>query len=167
MIAASWDAGHCLQARQLGFLEDIMQIDSLRVATSARLAVVELDTTLQTAASCLSRPGVGMVVVCGDAGAAGVLTKSDLVRHLATEGAADAPVALMMSRPFVSCSTTDDVYGVWQTMTARRLQNVPVLGVDRKPVGILDIRDAMQALIEQEQYEERMLVDYITGVGYR
>jgi CBS domain-containing protein len=148
-------------------LEDIMRIDTLRVATSARLGVVDLDATLQTAASSLSRPGIGMVVVCGDAGAAGVLTKSDLVRHLATEGAVDAPVAQLMSRPFVSCRAADDVYGVWQRMTARRLQNVPVLGDDRKPVGILDIRDAMQALIEQEQYEERMLVDYIAGVGYR
>jgi CBS domain-containing protein len=144
-----------------------MRIDSLRVATSARLAVVDLDATLQTAASSLSRPGIGMVVVCGDTGAAGVVTKSDLVRHLATNGAADAPVALLMTRPVVSCGPADEVYSVWQTMTARRLQNVPVLGCDLKPLGILDIRDAMQALLEQEQYEEHMLVDYIAGVGYR
>jgi CBS domain-containing protein len=144
-----------------------MRIDSLRVAISARLALVDLDATLQSAASTLSRPGIGMVVVCSDAGAAGVLTKSDLVRHLATEGAADAPVALLMSRPIISCGPTDDVYSVWQTMTARKLQNVPVLGANLKPLGILDIRDAMQVLFEQEQFQEQMLVDYIAGVGYR
>ena len=51
-------------------------------------------------------------------------------------------------------------------MTARRLQNVPVLGVDREPLGVLDIRDAMQKLLELEQYQERALVEYISGIGY-
>jgi CBS domain-containing protein len=96
-----------------------------------------------------------------------VVTKSDLARHLATAGAADAPVALLMNRPIVSCAPNDDVYGVWKTMTARKLQNVPVLGVDLKPLGVLDIRDAMQVLFEQELYQEQELVNYISGVGYR
>src|SRR5262249_42755258 len=103
-----------------------MLIANLRKATSARLAVGDLDSTLQVAAASLARPGIGLVVVCSDTGAAGVLTKSDLVRHLATAGAADTPVALLRSRPVVSCVPNDDVFSVWQTMTARKLQNVPV-----------------------------------------
>jgi CBS domain-containing protein len=144
-----------------------MRVDSLQTATSARLATVELGATLQTAASCLSRPGTGLVVVCSNTGAAGVLTKSDLVRHLAMAGAADAPAALLMSGPIASCKPDDDVYDVWQTMTARKLQNVPVLGDGLEPLGILDVRDAMQALLEQEQHQEHLLIDYITGIGYR
>jgi CBS domain-containing protein len=144
-----------------------MLIDNLRAVTSARLAVVADDATVHIAASSLARPGIGMVIVCSDTGAAGVLTKSDLVRQLATAGAADAPVAPLMSRPIVSCKPNDDVYDVWQTMTARKLQNVPVLGTGRKPLGILDIRDAMAALFKQEQFEEQILVDYIAGIGYR
>ena len=72
-----------------------------------------------------------------------------------------------MSWPIVSCAPNDDLYSVWQIMTARKLQNVPVLGVDLNPLGVLDIRDAMEALLEQEQFQEHMLVDYIAGVGYR
>ena len=52
-------------------------------------------------------------------------------------------------------------------MSARRLQNMPVLSADSKPIGVLDIRDALQALLEQEQYQEQLLVDYVSGVGYR
>ena len=145
-----------------------MLIDNLRAATSARLVKINVDDTLKTAARCLSRPGIGLIVVCREDGeAGGVLTKSDLVRHLATEGAADEPVEPLMSWPIVSCAPNDDVYGVWQIMTARKLQNVPVLGVDLNPLGVLDIRDAMEALLEQEQFQEHMLVDYIAGVGYR
>ena len=150
------------------FQESIMLIDSLRAATSARLVAINVDDTLQTAALCLSRAGIGLILVCRESGeAGGVLTKSDLVRHLTRAGAADEPVAPLMSRPIVSCRPNDDVYSVWQIMTARKLQNVPVLGVDLKPLGVLDIRDAMAALLEQEQFEEHMLVDYITGIGYR
>jgi CBS domain-containing protein len=146
----------------------MMRIKSLHAAISARLAAVSLDATLRTAALSLSRPGIGLVVVCGNTGAAaGVLTKSDLVRHLTRAGAADAPVARLMTQPIVSCEPDDDLYGVWQMMTARKLQNMPVLGMDLKPLGILDIRDAMQVLFEQERYQEQILIDYVAGVGYR
>jgi predicted transcriptional regulator len=52
-------------------------------------------------------------------------------------------------------------------MAARNLQNAPVVDADRKPLGILDIRDAMKALFEEEQVQEQMLFNYVTGVGYR
>jgi hypothetical protein len=52
-------------------------------------------------------------------------------------------------------------------MAARGLQNVPVLGKGEKPLGILDIRDALAALLDEEQYQERLLANYIAGVGYR
>ncbi len=52
-------------------------------------------------------------------------------------------------------------------MTARSLQNIPVIDAGARPLGILDIRDAMKALFEQEEMQERMLFNYVTGVGYR
>lgn len=143
-----------------------MRIDSLHAATSRRLAVIGPDATLQCAASALSRHGIGLIVVCGVTGAAGVVTKSDLIRHLAGAGTRDAPVALLMRQPIVACAPDDDLYDVWQKMTAQNLQNVPVLGAGRKPIGILDVRDAMRALLEQEQHQEQVLIDYIAG-GYR
>ena len=72
-----------------------------------------------------------------------------------------------MSRTIVSCRSTDDVHDVWQTMATQGLQNVPVLGAGSKPLGILDIRDAMKALFEQEEYQERLLTNYIAGIGYQ
>ncbi|MFI0842883.1 CBS domain-containing protein [Mesorhizobium sp. IMUNJ23232] len=145
-----------------------MLIEKLHAVTSSRLAVIGLDAGLQTAAQWLSRPGVGLVVVCdGKGGAAGVLTKSDLVRHLAGSTCSAPPVSELMSRSVATCSPSDDVHDVWQTMAARSLQNIPVVDGGRKPLGILDIRDAMKALFEQEQMEERMLVNYVTGIGYQ
>ena len=72
-----------------------------------------------------------------------------------------------MSRPIVYCTPDDDVHSVWQAMTADGLQNVPVLGVDRKPLRVLDVRDAMKALFEQEEFQDRLLTNYIAGIGYQ
>jgi hypothetical protein len=52
-------------------------------------------------------------------------------------------------------------------MAARSLQNVPVLGADSIPLGVLDIRDALKALYEQEEYQEHLLINYVSGMGYQ
>jgi hypothetical protein len=52
-------------------------------------------------------------------------------------------------------------------MMENRIQNMPVLGNDAKPLGVLDIRDALRVLLfEQEQLQEHMLANYIAGIGY-
>lgn len=145
-----------------------MLIDNLHAVTSSRLIMIDLNADLQTAAQWLSRPGVGLIVVCdGSGGAAGVLSKSDLVRHLAWPESPAPPVSALMSRAIVSCTPGDDVHDVWQTMAARSLKNIPVVDAGAKPLGILDIRDAMKALFDQEEMEERMLSNYVAGIGYR
>jgi CBS domain-containing protein len=145
-----------------------MRIEQLSPMTSGRLRVIDTEATLQAAAHLLSGPGIGLIVVCsGNGTAAGVLSKSDLIRHLAHRDPARASIATLMSRNIVACAPDDEVYAVWQTMSQQRLQNVPILGADSVPLGILDIRDAMKVLFEQEEFQEHMLTNYIVGIGYR
>ena len=145
-----------------------MRVDQLNSALSARLMVIHVDAEPHAAAVSLAKPGIGLVVVCQESGeAAGVLSKSDLVRHLAASGPVRTTVAALMSRPIVSCGLDDDLHSVWETMAAQGLQNVPVLGADGKPLGILDIRDVMKALFQQEEFQERLLTNYIAGIGYQ
>ncbi|MEF0943914.1 CBS domain-containing protein [Rhizobium sp. BR 362] len=144
-----------------------MLIERLYPMTSARLMVIDINATLQTAALSLSNPGIGLAVVSGENGeATGVLSKSDLIRHL-TDREPNASVVTLMSRNIVSCDPNDELLAVWKIMVAQRLQNMPVLGADAKPLGVLDIRDAMKVLFEQEELQEHMLADYIAGMGYR
>jgi CBS domain-containing protein len=145
-----------------------MRIDSLNHLTVSRLAVIAAGATLRSAAIALSSSHIGLVIVCDESGAiAGVVSKSDLVRHLALGGAAEAPVTTQMSGDIVSCTPADDIHATWKIMAARNLQNVPVLSADSKPLGVLDIRDALKALYEQEEYQERLLSNYVAGVGYQ
>lgn len=145
-----------------------MRIESLRPTIVARLAVITLDTSLRGAAVALSSPHTGLLVVCDENGrAAGVITKSDIVRHLTDVGVTEAPVANLMSRTIISCRPEDDLYAAWQKMGERSLQNMPVLSTASKPLGVLDIRDALKVLFEQEAYQERLLSNYVAGIGYQ
>jgi CBS domain-containing protein len=145
-----------------------MLIRQLKAKTSERLAVIDIDAALHVAALALSNPGIGLTIVADQSGRAmGVLSKSDLIRHLAQREATDICVVTLMNRDIVSCHPDDEVHLVWKTMVARGLQNMPVLGAEAEPLGILAIGDAMKALFEQEQLEEHMLADYVAGIGYR
>lgn len=144
-----------------------MRIDSFKPMTASRLRVIDGGAGVRAAAAALGGDA-GLVVVRGDTGeAAGVISKSDLVRHLARAGSARADAAGLMTRTVVSCRPQDDIRAVWQAMTARGLQNLPVLDARSRPLGILDIRDAMRVILETEELEEQVLVNYIAGVGYR
>ena len=145
-----------------------MRIEALRPMTSARLAVIAIGATLRAAACALSNRDIGLVIVCdGHGNAAGVVSKLDIVRHLTGVGGMEASVENLMSRNVVACRPEDDLYVTWQQMAPQSLQNIPVLAADGKPLGVLDIRDALKVLFEQEEYQERLLVNYVAGVGYQ
>jgi predicted transcriptional regulator len=79
----------------------------------------------------------------------------------------DAPVADVMIRAIMSCHPEDDLYVTWQKMATLGLQNMPVLSTEAKALGVLDVRDVLKALFEHEEYEERLLINYVSGVGYQ
>jgi len=56
---------------------------------------------------------------------------------------------------------------VWTTIKGHGLKNIPVVDEARIPVGILNARDALQALLQDVRNEEDLLRDYVMGVGYR
>jgi CBS domain-containing protein len=59
-----------------------MLVGQLSSVTSVRLTVIGVDAPLHEAAVSFLKPGIGLVVAChGNGEAAGVLSKSDLVRH--------------------------------------------------------------------------------------
>ena len=143
-----------------------MRIERLYPMTSARLRVITVDATLEAAASTFANPGVGLLVISArDGKAEGVLSKSDLIRHL-TDREQFATIEALMNRNIIACSPADDLQAAWQTMVDNKVQNIPVLGPDTRPVGVLDVRDAMKVLFEQEQLQEHMLANYVAGIGY-
>jgi CBS domain-containing protein len=132
-----------------------------------RFRLIDEASTVQVAADALANPRLGLVVVQdAEQRASGVVSKSDLVRHLARAESVALPVTAVMTRTVITVSPADDLHATWQYMVRQRLQNLPVVGPDRRPVGTLDIRDALAAILEQEESQEQALINYIAGYGY-
>jgi len=51
-------------------------------------------------------------------------------------------------------------------MKNRGLKNIPINDQDSRPVGVLNARDALQALLEEVENEESLLRDYVMGIGF-
>ena len=76
------------------------------------------------------------LVVDGDGRLVGVLTDGDVRRALLRGGDLDDPLAPAVSRQFVAVAETEDRVAVIELMRARRIDAIPVLARDERPVGL-------------------------------
>src|SRR5205814_630252 len=88
--------GEAAGACRRGSGEMTMRVEDLHPATSGRLMMIAAYATVDTAARALLDQNVGLLVVCGPEGeAVGVLSRLDLVRHLADGQARETLASLM------------------------------------------------------------------------
>jgi predicted transcriptional regulator len=72
-----------------------------------------------------------------------------------------------MSREVVACRPQDSLRDVWHLMQDRDLKQLPVIDHDSMPLGLLYASDALQVLLNEAEFEDLQLRDYVMGVGYR
>ena len=148
---------------------DTLRVASLDEVTGSRLATVSLHTPLLQAALHLSNTQIGLVVVCDATGAiAGVIGKSDIVRQIGrcAGSACHTQASELMTTDVVCCQPEELLLDVLTSMQKHGLVHVPVLDSARCPIGVMNARDALRALVTKGQYEQAQLLDYVMGVGY-
>jgi len=148
----------------LSFVEEILPTARKRLVTIAE------DAPLIEAAKLLREPHTDFLVVCGcDAPLAGVITKTDLVRAISQcQGSGCmAAASTVMTRTVILCHPSAFLHDIWSIMKERGLKNIPVVDPGSRPIGVLNARDALEALLQEAEYEEGLLRDYVMCVGYR
>lgn len=145
-------------------------VSSIEEVTRSRLVTVGADALLAEVAALLSSTQISLVVVCDGLGvAAGVITETILVRHLGY-GKADVFTTRagdVMVREFTVCRPTDFLPDVLTKMHERGLVHVPVVDDDNRPIGVVNARDGLRALLAQGNFEEALLRNYVMGIGYQ
>ena len=114
--------------------------DELRTATASATVRAVFASVRQTGRR------TGAVMLVDDNGRlAGLFTDSDLARLFAAEadGAFDRPIAEVMTRNPVTISPTARVGDALDVLRDRKLSELPVVDVDGRPVGMLDITDVI------------------------
>lgn len=150
--------------------KDVMFVEKILPVARERLITIRDNALLMEAAKLLGDRQINLVVVCNDGGAmVGVVSKTDVVRRISSchgSGCTTA-VATVMTRDVTSCRPDDLLQGIWTIMKERSLLHIPVVDQDLKPLGVINARDALLALLGDAEHDESLLRDYVMGVGYR
>jgi CBS domain-containing protein len=110
------------------------------------------------------------LVVCGDDGAAvGVITDTLVVRQFGQRqaGAVTARADAVMAQDFVACHPAEPLADVLALMHRRGLLHMPVIDDNHRPIGVINARDGLRALLAAGNHEEALLRDYVMGIGYQ
>ena len=138
-------------------------------AAQKRLVVLSQEASLFDAARILANRDTPLVVVCDSDGiAVGVISSSHVIKILATAGvdALSFNAGAIMTKPVLSCHVDETLQQVWAVMNSRTLPCAPILDDDGRAEGVVHARDVAIALLDEVNYEELLLRDYVMGVGY-
>jgi CBS domain-containing protein len=147
-----------------------MRVESILPIAQQRMMTIHAHATLVHAAGLLSDTDRALLVVCDNKGVmVGVITKTDVVRQVAQRLGAveDAKVSDVMTRPVTACRREDPLQEVLGVMKMRGFVHIPVVDQESHPCGVVNARDALQALLSEVQDEELLLRAYVMGIGYR
>ncbi|MEH6833802.1 MULTISPECIES: CBS domain-containing protein [Falsihalocynthiibacter] len=124
-----------------------------------------VDATLSEAAALLSSKKIGTIVVSNDGKSAdGILSERDIVRELGRRGAGCMTDKLedVMTKKLVTCTLTDRVDDILQSMTDGRFRHMPVLE-NGELVGLISIGDVVKAKLAELSMEKDALQGMIMG----
>lgn len=146
-----------------------MLVERLLPEARERLVTVADNAPLIDAARRLHGAETNLVIVCNSDGAmVGVITKTDVVGQIShCQGCSCVTAAsAVMTRDVTFCHPHVFLKDVWSIMKTRGLKHIPVIDQDSRPMGVLNARQVVQALLDEVEYEEQVLRDYVMCVGY-
>ena len=148
----------------------MIPVETIIPVARERLATIGDDVPVTEAAKFLDGRHINLVVVCNKRGAmVGVITRTDVVRQmsLCLGCGCTAPATTVMTKDVIYCRPSDSLEDVWSIMKERKLLHVPIVGEDLRPLGVINARDALLALLEGSEYESSLMRDYVMGIGYQ
>jgi len=123
--------------------------------------------TLSDVAGILAKNRIGAVVVVDKAGAiAGIVSERDVVRALASDGAAALTkhVREFMTAKVRTCGPGDTEGELMGLMTEHRIRHLPVVEAG-KLAGMISIGDVVKLRIETIENEAEQMKSYIASAG--
>ncbi len=124
------------------------------------------EATLQDIASVLGTKKIGALIILNSSGKiAGILSERDIVRAVAEGGAAalSKPASDFMTQKVVTCSESDTVNQLMESMTQGRFRHLPVVQ-SGKLSGIISIGDVVKHRIAEAEFEAEEMKRYIASV---
>jgi CBS domain-containing protein len=136
--------------------------DVIHAKSQQAVVTIAPGATVRELVALLAEHNVGALVVSEDGeSVSGIVSERDVVRRLhAEESVLDAPVSQIMTADVRTCSGTDGLTELMQTMTEHRIRHVPVVAEGRL-TGIISIGDVVKSRIGELEFERDQLDHYV------
>jgi CBS domain-containing protein len=143
--------------------EDAMNVARILKDKGRSVVMLAPEASVRTVVETLAKERIGALILCdGDRRVVGIISERDIVRMLASGGAAvlDQPVASFMTKDVRTCTERDTVDWLMEEMTAHRFRHLPVVEGGRL-VGIVSIGDVVKQRIAAAELEAASMREYI------
>jgi CBS domain-containing protein len=139
-----------------------MQVKEILRVKGNRLVSIEPAGRAVDAVLTMSKENLGSLVVMEQGRMVGMLTFHEILRALAARGGAlgDLRVSECMVRDPVTATPEMEVNQLRRTMLESGARYLPVLH-DSKLIGVISFRDVAKAVLEEQEFENKMLKGYI------
>jgi CBS domain-containing protein len=139
-----------------------MQVKEILRVKGSRLLSVEPAGRATDAVATMARENLGSLVVMEQGRMVGMLTFHELLQALAGRGGSlgDMRVAEIMVRDPVTTAPEMEVNDLRRTMLESGARYLPVMQ-EGKLLGVISFRDVAKAVLEEQDFENKMLKGYI------
>lgn len=139
-----------------------MQVKEILRVKGNRLLSIEPAGRAVDAVARMASENLGSLVVLEQGRMVGMLTFHELLRALASKGGAlgDTRVGDIMVRDPVTAAPEMEVNDLRRTMLESGARYLPVTQ-DGKLLGVISFRDVAKAVLEEQDFENKMLKGYI------
>jgi len=139
-----------------------MQVKEILRVKGNRLITAEPSSRAVDAVKTMSEQNLGSLVVLDQGRMAGMLTFHELLAALAKRGGAlgDVKVSEIMVKDPVTATPEMEVNDLRRTMLDTGARYLPVMQ-DGKLLGVISFRDVAKAVLEEQDFENKMLKGYI------
>jgi CBS domain-containing protein len=139
-----------------------MQVKEILRVKGSRLLSIEPSGRAVDAVATMAKENLGSLVVLERGRMIGVLTFHEILRALADRGGAlgDTRVSELMVRDPVCAAPEMEVNDLRRTMLESGARYLPVMQ-EGKLLGVISFRDVAKAVLEEQDFENKMLKGYI------
>jgi CBS domain-containing protein len=139
-----------------------MQVKEILRVKGNRLLSIEPSGRAVDAVRTMSEQNLGSLLVLDQGRMVGILTFREILQSLAQRSGAigDVRVGDIMLRDPVTAAPDMEVNDLRRTMLDSGARYLPVLH-DGKLIGVISFRDVAKAVLEEQDFENKMLKGYI------
>ncbi len=139
-----------------------MQVKEILRVKGSRLLSIEPSGRAADAVKTMAEQNLGSLVVIDQGRMVGLMTFHELLQALAKRGGAlgDLKVNDIMVRDPVTATPEMEVNDLRRTMLETSARYLPVMQ-DDKLLGVISFRDVAKAVLEEQDFENKMLKGYI------